>query len=132
MVYWIYIKYDSGIISNIVYMSLYIFKHSFHNSPWRKEVTEKHNCASFKFVFLLLLLWCSSHWWFHLLISWVRSSETLIQIFFNILVLMRIFGPKSKELTEWWSKLNDEELHHLYLHQLWWRLYQRRWDGQSM
>jgi hypothetical protein len=41
MVYWIYIKYDSGIISNIVYMSLYIFKHSFHNSSWKKRGDRK-------------------------------------------------------------------------------------------
>jgi hypothetical protein len=47
------------------------------------------------------------------LVLMTLREEHRLKVFENRL-LRRIFGPKRKEVTGGWSKLNNEELHNLY------------------
>jgi hypothetical protein len=45
--------------------------------------------------------------------SLTLREEHRLRVFENR-VLRRIFGPKTDEVTGWWRKLHNEELHNLY------------------
>jgi hypothetical protein len=45
--------------------------------------------------------------------SLILREEHRLRVFENRL-LRRIFGPKREEVTGYWSKLHNEELHNLY------------------
>jgi hypothetical protein len=42
----------------------------------------------------------------------VSKKEYRQRVFEN--GMLRIFGSKRQEVTAWWKKLHDEELHNLY------------------
>jgi len=58
-------------------------------------------------VTLLLVLYGCETW------SFIVREERRLRVFENM-VLRRIFGPKSFEVTAEWRKLHNEELNDLY------------------
>jgi hypothetical protein len=50
------------------------------------------------------------------LVSYIKENHR-VKVFENR-VLRNIFGPKKEEVTGGWTKLNYENLHNLYPHQI--------------